>query len=184
MKIKYKTVLLFIVLICESILLLSCTEPKLKPKVDNSVSSEELPDQESRNAKITFTEEGKLKAYLFADVIKVNSEKREKHLEVVKINFFDEDEKQSTTLTSEIGRIDDRTQDMYAIGDVVAVSDSGITLTTDELVWNNKTQKITTDKYVKIKSDKEIIEGYGFESDQNLQNYTIFNITYITSLEE
>ncbi len=164
--------------------LASCTETKLKPKIDNSVSSEELPDQESRNAKITFTEEGKLKAILFADVIKVISEKSEKHLEVVTINFFDENEKQSTTLTSRVGRIDDRTQDMYAIGDVVAVSDSGVTLTTEELIWKNKTKKIVTDKFVKIISDKEIIEGYGFESDQNLMNYTIFNITYVTSLEE
>ena len=72
---------------------------------------------------------------------------------------------------------------MYAIGNVVAVSDSGITLTTDELIWKNKNKKIVTDKFVKIKSDKEIIEGYGFESDQDLQNYTIFNITYVTTLE-
>jgi len=181
---KYKNILLLLNFLCVVAFLNSCTETKLKPRIDNSVSSEELPDQESRNAKITFTEEGKLKAILYADVIKVLSNKSEKHLEVVKINFFDENEKQSTTLTSRIGRIDDRTQDMYAIGDVVAVSDSGITLTTEELTWVNKTQKIITDKFVKIKSDKEIIEGYGFESDQNLQNYTIFNITYVTSLEE
>ena len=28
----------------------------------------------------------------------------------------------------------------------------------------------------------EVIEGYGFESDQNLKNYTIFDITYITTV--
>jgi len=181
---KLKTLILLLLLLSITQLFFSCSETKLKPKIDNSVSSEELPDQESRNAKITFTEEGKLKAILFADVIKVISEKSEKHLEVVTINFYDENEKQSTNLTSRIGRIDDRTQDMYAIGDVVAVSDSGITLTTEELIWKNRTKKIVTNKFVKIKSDKEIIEGYGFESDQNLQNYTIFNITYVTSLEE
>ncbi len=160
-----------------------CNETKVEPKVA-LISSEKLPDQESHNAKITFTEEGKLKAILFSDTIKVFSEKRETDLKNVKINFFDENEKQTSSITSERGKIDDRTQDMYAIGNVVAVSDSGITLTTDELLWKNKEKKIVTDKFVKIKSDKEIIEGYGFESDQNLKNYTIFNITYVTTLDK
>ncbi len=75
-------------------------------------------------------------------------------------------------------------QDMYAIDSVVAVSDSGVTLTTDELIWKNKSKKIITDKFVRIVNKEEIIEGYGFESDQNLHNYTIFNITYITTVED
>ena len=160
-----------------------CSEKKLKPQIDETITSEELPDQESKNAKITFTEEGKLKAILFADNIKVIGNKNEKLLENVRIEFYNEEEIQTSTLTSLEGKIDDLTQDMYAIKDVVAVSDSGVTLTTDELIWKNKTKKIVTDKFVRIVSDEEIIEGYGFESDQNLTNYTIFNITYITTVE-
>ena len=159
----------------------SCNEKKIKPQVA-LISSEELPDQESHDATITFTEEGKLKAILYADTIKVFSEKREKDLTGVHIDFY-KDEKKTSSITSDKGKIDDRTQDMYAIGNVVAVSDSGITLTTEELVWKKNNKKIVTDKFVKIKSDKEIIEGYGFESDQDMKNYTIFNITYVTTLE-
>ena len=167
-----------------TLFLTHCTEKKLKPQIDQTVTSEELPDQESQNAKITFTEEGKLKAILFADNIKVIGNKNEKLLENVKIEFYNEDEIQTSTLTSIKGKIDDLTQDMYAIENVVAVSDSGVTLKTDELIWKNKTKKIVTDKFVRIVSEEEIIEGYGFESDQNLTNYTIFNITYITTVED
>jgi LPS export ABC transporter protein LptC len=163
------------------VLLISCNETKVEPKVA-LISSEDLPDQESHDAKIIFTEEGQLKAILHADTIKVFSEKREKDLSVVHIDFY-EGKKKTSSITSKKGKIDDRTQDMYAIGNVVAVSDSGITLTTDELVWKKRKKKIVTDKFVKIKSDKEIIEGYGFESDQDMKNYTIFNITYVTTLE-
>lgn len=162
----------------------ACGETKLNPQIDNSLSSDQIPDQESRNATITFTEDGKLKAILYSDVIKVLGDKNEKELEKVKINFYNEQEVQTSSLTSLRGRIDDRTQDMFAIDSVVAVSDSGVTLTTDELIWKNKTKKIVTDKFVRIVSDKEIIEGYGFESDQNLQNYTIFDITYVTSTDK
>ena len=161
-----------------------CSSEKLKPQIDTTIKSEELPDQESTNATITFTEEGKLKAILFADNIKVIGEKNEKLLENLKIDFYDEKEKRTSVLTSLFGKIDDDTQDMYAIDSVIAVSDSGVTLTTDELIWKNKTRKIVSDKFVRIVSEKEIIEGYGFESDQDLQNYTIFDITYNTSIED
>jgi len=166
------------------VLIVVCSEEKLKPKIDSSINSEELPDQESKNAKITFTEEGKIKAILYADNIKVSAERNEKLLENLKIDFFDEEEKRSSVLTSLFGKIDDATQDMYAIDSVVAVSDSGITLMTDELIWKNSNKKIVTDKFVRIISDDEIIEGYGFESDQDLKNYTIFDITYTTSIED
>lgn len=164
--------------------LYGCKEEKLKPQIDSSINSEELPDQESKNAVITFTEEGKLKAILYADNIKVLGEKNEKLLENLKIEFFDDKEVQTSVLTSLFGKIDDNTQDMYARDSVVAVSDSGVTLTTEELIWKNKSKKIITDKFVRIVSAEEIIEGYGFESDQNLRNYTIFNITYITDTKK
>lgn len=47
-------------------------------------------------------------------------------------------------------------------------------------MWRNKDQKIISDKFVTIISPKEKIQGYGFESDQSLRNYTIYNITYVT----
>ena len=173
-----------IFLLIISLVLISCSDEKLKPKIDQSITSEELPDQESNIATITFTEEGKLKAILYADNIQVSSEKKEKLLRNMKIDFFNDEEKNSSVLTSLHGKIDDNTQDMYAIDSVVAVSDSGVVLTTDELVWKNKSKKIVTDKFVRIVNKDEVIEGYGFESDQNLTNYTIFDITYITSVDE
>ncbi|MCB0732004.1 MAG: LPS export ABC transporter periplasmic protein LptC [Ignavibacteriae bacterium] len=178
-----KIIHIIFLLILTSLLIVNCSEKKLKPKIEESILSEELPDQESKNATITFTEDGKLKAVLYADNIKVLDDKNEKLLENVKIDFYDEEEINNSKLTSLRGKIDDNTQDMYAIDSVVAVSDSGVTLTTDELIWKNKTKKIVTDKFVRIINKDEIIEGYGFESDQNLKNYTIFDITYITTVE-
>jgi hypothetical protein len=62
----------------------------------------------------------------------------------------------------------------------VVVNDSGVTITTSELMWRNKDRKIVSDKFVTILSPKEKIQGYGFESDQSLRNYVIYNITYIS----
>ena len=87
-------------------------------------------------------------------------------------------QKKSTTLTSIKGKVDDATRNMYAIDNVIAINDSGTVLKTSELMWRNSDQKIVTDKFVTIKSSKEVIEGYGLESDQQLHNYVIFNVTY------
>ncbi len=172
----------FIIIII--LLLGSCGEEKFKPAIDASVKGDEIPVQESWDAQIIFSEEGKTKAVLHADHIRAYQDKKIKLLDGVKIEFYDDDEKVSSTLTSKRGRINDLTEDMFAIDSVVAVSDSGVTLRTDELIWKNKIKKIKTDKFVTIVNGKEKIQGYGFESDQNLKNYTIYNITYVTTIKE
>ncbi|GBD92269.1 lipopolysaccharide-assembly, LptC-related [bacterium BMS3Abin04] len=166
------------------LLVSSCGEEKFKPTVDASVKGDEIPVQESWDTQIIFSEDGKTKAVLHADHIRTYEDKRIKLLDGVKIEFYDDDEKVSSTLTSKRGRINDLTDDMFAIDSVVAVSDSGVTLRTEELIWKNKTKKIKTDKFVTIINGKEKIQGYGFESDQNLKNYTIYNITYVTTIKE
>ncbi|NMB82337.1 MAG: LPS export ABC transporter periplasmic protein LptC [Ignavibacteria bacterium] len=160
------------------ILLFSCSEEKIKPIIEDDTSQTEIPSHESWNSKITFTNEGKIRAVLFSDHLKKYEMQKVTLLEGVKIHFYNSDQKISTTLTSKRGKVDDITLDMYAIDSVVAVNDSGTVLTTQELKWKNSNEKITTDKFVSIKSSKEIIEGYGLESDQHLHNYVIFNVTY------
>ena len=102
----------------------------------------------------------------------------------VKVEFFNSLELKTTTLTSKRGRVDEKTNDLFAIDSVVALNDSGIVVKTDELKWRNKDKKIVSDKYVTIDSPDEHIEGYGFESDQHLRNYVIYNITYITKAKK
>lgn len=158
--------------------MLSCTEEKVRPVVTSNGPNGEIPVNESWNSKIIFSDEGRIKAMLFADYLKKYELQRVTLLDGVRIDFYDKLQKKSTTLTSNKGKVDDATRNMYAIENVVAINDSGTVLKTSELMWRNSDQKIVTDKFVSIKSSKEIIEGYGLESDQQLHNYVIFNVTY------
>src|SRR4030042_1383080 len=47
-----------------------CGEEKIEPQIDHTVDEEEIPNQESWNAEIFLTEEGKLRAIVFADHLK------------------------------------------------------------------------------------------------------------------
>lgn len=161
--------------------MISCASDEVKPEVDLTLEEENMPVQESWDSKVIFTKEGKLQGILYSDHMREYKEPKEKLLDGVKIIFYNKEGKPTSQLTAKKGKIDELTQDMYAIDSVVAINDSShIKLETDELMWRKKDEKIVTDKFVRITSDEEIIEGYGFESDQQIKNYVIRNVTYQT----
>lgn len=160
------------------IFLFSCSEEKIQPQIEKSIIEGEIPSNESWNSKIIFTDEGKVKAILYSNHLKMFEMQKTTLLEGLKINFYNNAQKNTSWLTSIRGKVNDVTKDMYAMDSVVAQNDSGTVLKTSELMWRNSDQKIITDKFVTITSPKEIIQGYGLESDQHLENYKIFNVTY------
>jgi LPS export ABC transporter protein LptC len=170
----------FLILIF-AIIFAACSEEKVKPSIDTSLKVEDLPDQESWNATVFFTDSGKTKAVLKAGHLRVYSDSKQTLLDSnITVDFYNDQEKINTVLTAKRGKVNDATEDLYAMDSVVVVSDSGTTLKTEDLMWRNKDRKIVSDKFVTILSPKEKIQGYGFESDQSLRNYVIYNITYVT----
>ncbi len=165
------------------LILFSCSEEKIKPKIENGLLQGEIPSHESWNSKVIFSKEGKLKAILYADHLKKYEIQQITLIENLKVDFYDNNQKKVTTLTAKFGKVDDQTLNMFAKDSVIAINDAGTILKTSELMWINKDQKILSDKFVSIKSKDEIIEGYGFESDQNLSNYIIYKITYSAILK-
>ena len=139
----------YLFLISFLLLILACSNKDIKPHIDASISSGELPSQESWNSTIFFTDSGKTKAILYAGHIQVFSQRKETLFdEGLKVEFFNANEQLTTTLTSKRGRVDERTNDLYAIDSVVAVNDSGIVVKTNELEWRNRDKKIVSDKFV------------------------------------
>jgi LPS export ABC transporter protein LptC len=170
-----------IVLIFSAVFLFQCCSSKrVKPAVDGSFQSEELPSQESWNSIVTFSDSGKINAILYSGHLRKFDDKRETYLDKnIKVDFYNDEEVHTTTLTAIKGKVNEATNDLYAIDSVVVTSDS-VTIKTEEMMWRNKDGKIVSDKFVTVISPQEKIQGYGFESDQSLQNYVIYNITYVT----
>ena len=50
-------------------------------------------------------------------------------------------------------------------------------LYTEKLFWDGYEQKIYTDDFVTIKTENEIIMGYGFVTDESFSSYSLSNIT-------
>jgi LPS export ABC transporter protein LptC len=159
------------------VVLLSACEEKIRPSVV-AVSQAESPSQESWNSTVTFTDSGRVKAILWSGHIASYAAKQFTLLsESIHVDFFDECERHTSLLTARHGKVNDRTQDFAAYENVVVISDSGTTLRTDSLYWDNATRKIRTEAFVDIVSPTEHIMGHGMISDQGLKNYTIFKVT-------
>lgn len=152
-------------------------EDRLKPSV-TPVGGQELPSQESWRSRIVFSDSGKTKAILQAGHISMYEERRVTLMDSnITVDFFDRTGKHTSVLTSRRGKVDDITHNLEAFDNVVVRSDSGTTMSTEHLYWDNGRQSINTPLFVHIVSPTEEIQGTGFESDQSLKHYTIQHVT-------
>jgi len=172
----------YLLLLSLPFLFFFCATQKVKPKINSNINVAELPAQESWNTTITFTDSGKVQAVMKVGHLRMFTKRQETIIDGYQhVDFYNPMEIKTTTLTSLSGKVNDATKDLYAFEQVVAKNDSGTQLETELLMWRNKDQKIVTDKFVTITTPTEKIQGYGFESDQHLQNYKIFKPIYITT---
>ena len=69
-------------------------------------------------------------------------------------------------------------------GHVQILSQRGDRFQTDLLFWDEKKEKVYSDKFIQIEQEDKVIKGYGFESNQDLSEYEIKNTTGIFTIED
>ena len=134
-------------------------------------SSEGIPDQESWGVTIIMTHDGLMRAEVKSGHLKKYNEQEYIVLDSnVVVDFFDLQERHTSTLFSEKAEINEKSNDMLAIGNVIAKSDSGITLFSETLTWTAEGEKLLTKDSIMITTlDKDTLFGKGFESDADLE---------------
>jgi LPS export ABC transporter protein LptC len=159
-------------------------EEKTLPSVISTVDSRTLPQQESWNSTIVVSDSGRISAIIDAGYIRVSDVSRQTQMsQGVKVHFFNREGKQTSVLTSDEGSVDEATNHLEALKNVVVVSSDLSRMTTELLFWDNQRQLIYTPEYVQIKTVKEKMQGHGFESDQSLKHYRVFHVTGQTQAE-
>ncbi|MDP6170001.1 MAG: LPS export ABC transporter periplasmic protein LptC [Candidatus Marinimicrobia bacterium] len=160
------------------ILLSSCT----KESVEELPSKEGMPDQESWGVNIILTDQGMIRAKVRSGHLEKYNEKEFIMLDSsVTVDFFDSYEQHTSVLTSNKAEVNQSSNDMKAIGNVVAVSDSGISLYSETLIWESNDEKLRTKDSIMITTlEKDTLYGVGFESDSDLKNWKIINPSGVT----
>ncbi len=139
------------------------------------------PDDESWNTTILFTDSTMLKARLKLRHARRYISRMETLLDSgVYVEFYDNAGALNATLIADSARIDDRTKDMVAYGAVHVESKRSKTIVdTDRLHWDNASRKLHSDAYVKVvdRMRGRMLQGTGYQSDEGLRNYTIYNVS-------
>ena len=161
-----------------AVLLLTC-----RSKVENNsrADSIELTQNEIWNPVIILSrEEDK--------IVEAKSEKLYKNNNAdallvgnVEVNFFNNEGQHISILYSDSARINEQNNNLRANGNVYVVSDSGYTLTTNEILWDNRYKMIVAEDSVMFTTTKgDTLHGVGFESDMDLEQWKIFRIFGVT----
>ena len=157
--------------------LLSACENDLE-KVNLVAGKKALPVETSSGLTILYSDSGKVKVKISAAEMHrfVADSPYTEMPSGVKVEFFNQDLKVSSTLTSNYAVRKDREFVTEARGDVIVVNEKGEKLNTELLTWDERTSKIFSSEFVKISTPDKIIFGNGFEANQDFTNYKIFNI--------
>tara|TARA_X000000368_G_scaffold83602_1_gene63293 strand:- start:271 stop:795 length:525 start_codon:yes stop_codon:yes gene_type:complete len=92
----------------------------------------------------------------------------------VQADFFNESGEHISILYSDSAKINEKNNNLYASGNVLVVSDSGYTLVTNQILWDNRYRMIIAEDSVMFTTyDGDTLYGVGFESDMDLNHWRI-----------
>jgi LPS export ABC transporter protein LptC len=152
-------------------LMLSCTETGDYA----SRSAGRIPDQEIWNAHISVSRSGEMTSKIYAaHLVKYDNTGNMYIRDSMRIDFYKGGE-HTSWLTADSGFVNERNENIVAVGNVVMVSDSGFTAYTDSLFWINDSNKIYTNAAVQVFSEKDTLYGTNFVSDTKFENWTIYD---------
>ncbi|MDQ3142153.1 MAG: LPS export ABC transporter periplasmic protein LptC [Bacteroidota bacterium] len=168
-----------------AILLFSCSEQRVEWSDDEAgvYNNKEL----LKNVVIYFSDSGKIQ-------IKITAPKMIRHTDDADLKeefpdgflayFYDANQLLLNTMASKYAIRVNSEQKTYMRDSVVFHSPNQETIRTSELIWDERNGRLYTDKYVRIIRNKEMVQGYGFETDERFRSGTIKAVDAIIPSEK
>ena len=166
------------------ILLTGCltTRTKLEAIKEIQITTDEAyPVETLQNAKLMYSDSAIVRVILNATQMDryVGDEPYLEITKGLKVQFFNPSGSKESELTAQYAKIDEEKNLMEAKNTVKVKNVNGDLLETEHLVWNEKTEMVYTEEFVKITTKDEVIYGEGLESNQDFTKYTIKKISGI-----
>ncbi len=175
---KMRQMIGMIVWLMLAALFFSCSS---KGRSDNSDFTEELRENEIWNPLIILSREENKIVTAKAEKLYKSSDKLALLVGNVEVDFFSDEGNHISILYSDSAQIDEQNNNLNANGNVFVVSDSGYTLTTSNLLWDNRYMMIIAEDSVMFTTTEgDTMYGVGFESDMDLNQWRIFQIFGVT----
>lgn len=177
---------LFLPVIIMGMALVTGCENDLKDIQKISAAEVDKPIERYTDVDVIYSDSAKVKAHMTSPLmIQYKTDKPYTEMpKGVKVIFYDNDLKPSSTITADYAIQREKEKTITLRKNVVGTNAQGDTFSSEELIWDEGTKQIHSDKMVHVKmADGSITNGSSFISDENFNHWTmnngtgIFNVT-------
>ena len=167
------------------VLISSCVveEPDLSRYTGSKIDNVE----EAKNIEVKYTDSSYLVFILKAPLTRRTMEKysmEEEFPDGIDVVFYDPTGSPRSWLKADYARRDQVNRKIIVQKNVVLYNDRGQRLNGPELIWDEKSREIYTDRFVKIIDNDKIIFSYGFKSNEAFTRYEINSASGQMNFEE
>ena len=153
------------------------------PKIDILT----LPSQAGKDIRTVYTDSGRIQLVLSTPLMETFDKTDEPYSEFkegINVLFHDGNEEPIASVTAKYAKYLDNKHLWELKDSVVAINEAGEKLETELLFWDQKKDIIYTDRFVRITTADQIIQGYGLESDPRLSKRRIKNLSATIYINE
>lgn len=177
-RIKYSRLSIVTLIAGVAMLFFSC-ENKIE-KIQEYSAVEDLPAIESEGLETVYSDSAIIRFKLKAPKLLRYDDVKEPFSEFpdgIELEEYDAQMNVVSRITADYALKYDKDEKWVAKNNVIVVNMEGDSLKTEELVWEKAKGKLYSEQYVEIVRKDQIIRGIGFESDQDMSNWEIKNVT-------
>lgn len=169
-------------------LLLSACENDLKKVQELSANQLNMNVDTIHGVDIIFSDSAKVKFRILSPLLlqyNSNTPKAYKLMpKTVNVIIF-QDGAQAGTITADTGMQNDADKNIQFRKNVIAKNDKGETFKSDELIWDQASKTVHSDKPVQITlANGDIMNGTGFVSDDKMKHWTLKQSTAILNVSD
>lgn len=164
---------------------MACEEENLS--VEDIKKAYNAKQERGEDVTILYSENGFTKAKLFAHSFYQKNDIEPPFTEMkdgLQVDFFDENTEIKSTLTAKYGRYYESKGNVLVKDSVVVKNAKGETLSTEELIWNQKLEQFYSEKFVKVTTPTQVIYGDGLEANQDFSEYRIKNVKGVIAVDK
>ncbi len=161
------------------VLLQSCSSDLEKVKEIQISTDDNFPVESLEGARLIYSDSAIVRVVLHAANMErfVGQEANLKLSNGLHVYFYNPLGKPESELKAQEATIDEVNNIMEAVNQVQVLNSQGDLLETEHLIWNQETEKVYTEEFVKITTKDEVIFGKGLESNQDFTKYVIKKIS-------
>ena len=161
-------------MIALSVLVVSCTKDHVRPGVANV--SDGTPTMRTVNVNTWVTDSGYMRYHITTPVWLAYDEGNEPHWlfpDTLLLKRFDNMGKQDASFRCDSAYYQSNNRLWRFDGHVRMTNVNGDLFLTEQIFWDQMRHKLYSDPFIHIETPERVLEGYGFESNEQITTYTI-----------